>query len=197
MNFKGFPKIPRWSRDLVVTEKIDGTNGQIVIIDKIANPEETGPFIWDDGCIGILAGSRTRWLTLDQDNFGFARWVAEHGRELLTLGYGHHFGEWYGHGIQRNYGLKEKRFALFNVKKWASHENRPGCCDVVPVIASGALMSASGNLIETSMNLLQTRGSYLVPGFMNPEGVVIYHTAGNILFKKTFKNDEKGKENNG
>ena len=36
-------------------------------------------------------------------------------------------------------------------------------------------------------------GSLAAPGFMKPEGVVIYHTAANIMFKKTFKNDEKGK----
>jgi hypothetical protein len=24
---------------------------------------------------------------------------------------------------------------------------------------------------------------------MDPEGIVIYHTAGNVAFKKTFKND--------
>jgi hypothetical protein len=31
------------------------------------------------------------------------------------------------------------------------------------------------------------------PGFMNPEGVVIYHTAGDLYFKKTIKNDDKPK----
>jgi len=29
---------------------------------------------------------------------------------------------------------------------------------------------------------------------MNPEGIVIYHTAANVCFKKIFKNDEGGKD---
>lgn len=33
-------------------------------------------------------------------------------------------------------------------------------------------------------------GSVAAPGFANPEGVVIYHTAGNVLFKKTLIKDE-------
>ena len=43
------------------------------------------------------------------------------------------------------------------------------------------------------MKTLAYGGSLAAPGFMKPEGVVIYHTAANIMFKKTFKNDEKGK----
>jgi len=38
-------------------------------------------------------------------------------------------------------------------------------------------------------------GSIAAPGFMQPEGIVIYHTSGNVLFKKTFENDEVGKGN--
>ena len=43
------------------------------------------------------------------------------------------------------------------------------------------------------MNLLTYSGSAAAPGFMKPEGVVIYHTTGSVLFKKTFEKDEKGK----
>jgi len=31
--FQEFPKIPRLNREMIVTEKIDGTNGQIIITD--------------------------------------------------------------------------------------------------------------------------------------------------------------------
>ncbi len=43
--------------------------------------------------------------------------------------------------------------------------------------------------------MLRIRGSVCVPGFMNPEGIVIYHIAGNLLFKKTLVHDDapKGK----
>jgi hypothetical protein len=87
---------------MIVTEKLDGTNAQV--------------HITDDG--RIFAGSRNRWITPDADNFGFARWVAEHEEELRALGPGSHYGEWWGSGIQRRYGLDEKRFSLFNVGRW-------------------------------------------------------------------------------
>lgn len=35
----------------------------------------------------------------------------------------------------------------------------------------------------------QRKGSVASLGFMNPEGIVIFHTAGNVAFKKTFGND--------
>lgn len=91
MEFVEFPKMPRLSRECVITEKIDGTNAQI--------------FIADD-CETMLIGSRTRWITPENDNAGFARWCMEHKEDLLRLGPGRHFGEWWGQGIQRNYGLK-------------------------------------------------------------------------------------------
>ena len=96
--FEAFPKIARLSREIVITEKIDGTNAQI--------------YITEDG--KIQAGSRNRIITPEQDNFGFARWVEENHEDLLLLGEGRHFGEWWGQGIQRRYNLEEKRFSLFN-----------------------------------------------------------------------------------
>lgn len=62
--FQAWPKIPR-ARELfmTITEKIDGTNAHILIPPDPAEP--------------ILAASRSRYVTPDRDNFGFARWVAE------------------------------------------------------------------------------------------------------------------------
>jgi len=97
--FKEFPKMARMSRDVIISEKIDGTNAQILIT--------------PDG--DLFTGSRTRWITPADDNHGFARWAEGNRDELLKLGPGRHFGEWWGQGIQRGYGLKEKRLSLFNV----------------------------------------------------------------------------------
>jgi hypothetical protein len=171
--FEGFPKISRWSREVVVTEKIDGTNAQIVVS--------------DDGT-QVFAGSRTRWITPQDDNFGFARWVQENSQELLRLGPGRHFGEWWGAGIQRGYGLKEKRFSLFNTHRWGAE--RPSCCSVVPVLYQGNLddMNIGGILFD-----LEVKGSIAAPGFMKPEGVVIFHTASGALFKKTVDKDHEPK----
>lgn len=103
MNFVGFPKIARLNRDCIITEKIDGTNAQICIT--------------EDG--GFLVGSRKKWITPENDNYGFARWAYENKEELLKLGVGSHFGEWWGQGIQRRYNMDKKVFSLFNVRyKW-------------------------------------------------------------------------------
>ena len=102
--FTSFQKIPRFFRDIVVTEKIDGTNAQIWIPE---DPEQE-----------IVAGSRNRWITPEDDNYGFAAWVHANANMLRRFGPGKHFGEWYGAGIQRRYGLDHKRFALFNTGRW-------------------------------------------------------------------------------
>ena len=169
--FEGFESIARLSRECVVTEKIDGTNAQI--------------YVGDDGL--VLAGSRNRWLGLEktEDAFGFARWVKEHEDELRTgLGPGRHYGEWWGAGIQRRYGLSEKRFSLFNVGRW--EENRPACCHVVPTLYTGRFESSR---VDGCLDYLAKTGSVAAPGFMNPEGVVIWHEAARVLFKKTLDGD--------
>lgn len=171
--FVGFPKIARWNRELVVTEKIDGTNAQILIT-------EAGE---------VFAGSRSRWITPEADNHGFAKWVLANAPALaLELGPGRHFGEWWGQGIQRRYGLTEKRFSLFNYERW---KDAPlTLCRVVPLLWSGPLELFS---VDKVLNDLRDHGSYAAPGFMDPEGIVIFHTAANICFKKTLKGDEGGK----
>ena len=191
LDFREFPKMARLTRECVITEKIDGTNAQILIADDFTT---------------MLVGSRTRWITPENDNHGFARWCAEHRDELLQLGPGRHFGEWWGQGIQRNYGLKEKRFSLFNTIRWADRHNypnngdgcvlpdkrgfAPGCCYVVPVIYQGTFDTV---MVNWALNVLREDGSDAAPGFMKPEGVVVYHVAGNVGFKKTLENDEMPK----
>lgn len=184
--FQRMPPIPRLMRDVIVTEKIDGTNASI--------------YIAEDGKT-VYTGSRTRWISPADDNYGFAKWVASRGEEIVALlGPGHHFGEWYGAGIQRKYGLKEKRFALFNVQRWASPRNLakfgdmipkatlvPDWLDVVPILGYGIFDTPS---IMAAAAALKEVGSLIVPGFMQPEGIVVYHKQGDALFKYTLdKND--------
>ncbi len=167
--FEAFPKMPRLSREIIITEKIDGTNAQV--------------FIADDGT--ILAGSRTRWITPADDNFGFAAWVEKNADELRNLGPGRHFGEWWGAGIQRKYGQDRKRFSLFNVSRWS--EERPSCCDVVPTLYRGDFTTEA---VDNTIAVLRDTGSMAAPGFMQPEGVIVFHLAGNVGFKKTLEKDE-------
>jgi hypothetical protein len=173
VDFFEFEKIPRLSRMCVVTEKIDGTNAQI--------------YIGEDG--EFLTGSRKRWITPEDDNYGFARWAQEHKEELLQLGVGRHFGEWWGSGIQRRYGLSEKRFSLFNTGR-LDNENTPACCHVVPVLYEGIFDTF---VINGILKTMEEKGSRAAPGFMDPEGVVIYHVAARQMFKKTIKGDESPK----
>lgn len=172
--FTGFPKIARLNRLVVVTEKIDGTNAQI--------------YITDDG--RILAGSRNKWITPEDDNYGFAKWVHAHAAELAALGPGAHFGEWWGAGIQRRYGMTEKVFSLFNVGRWNEKNPPPACCRTVPELFRGSLENLN---IGGVMADLQETGSIAAPGFMNPEGIILFHTASGQLFKKTIKDDASPK----
>lgn len=176
LEFIGFPKIHRLSRDIIITEKIDGTNAQLNIVDI-------------DNVLNIFPASRNKFINTKDDNNGFAKWVEKHYEELCELGPGRHFGEWWGQGIQRNYGLKEKRFSLFNVSRW-NKDNIPDCCNIVPILYEGIFDT---NKIEDVLNELKVNGSKAAPGFMKPEGIVIYHTQANIMFKKTIENDIYGK----
>ena len=168
--FVGFPSIARLSRDCWVTEKIDGTNASIHITDDYR----------------MFVGSRTRWITPDNDNYGFAKWAYARQPDLLRLGPGHHFGEYWGQGCQRNYGLKEKRFSLFNVGRWLDDVDRPDCCHVVPLLYRGPFDTTVINQVLAD---LERDGSRAAPGFMLPEGIVVYHEKARVSFKKTIGSD--------
>jgi hypothetical protein len=147
----------------------------------------------------MWVGSRTRWIRKGDDNFGFAAWVDAHRDELVKLGPGSHFGEWWGKGIQRGYGLDTRKFSLFNTGRWKT------CCSeaegltalpavaglgVVPILYQGPFDQAA---IDSAVMGLRAEGSVAAPEYKNPEGVVIYHTAANLCFKVTCTNDEKPK----
>jgi hypothetical protein len=186
--FQPWPKMARLSRECVVTEKLDGTNAQVLIT--------------EDG--NLFAGSRTRWILPGKttDNYGFAAWAEDNKAELLKLGPGRHFGEWYGCGIQRNYGLTERRFALFNTVRWADNRKHccltygteqnqvPACCSVVPTLYRGEFDTRA---IQDCIDGLTRAGSAAVPGFMQPEGIIVFHIAAGIGFKKTILDDAKPK----
>ena len=123
----------------------------------------------------------------------------------MTLGPGRHFGEWWGAGIQRKYGIADRRWSLFNVTRWALHgeplalisKNHEGvetfqnplppCVGLVPTLYRGEFSSAA---VEKALDDLAAFGSKAAHGFMKPEGVVVYHVAGRVGFKKTLEKDE-------
>lgn len=182
----------RLNRECIVTEKIDGTNAQVLIT-------ESGD---------VFAGSRTRWITPSQDNFGFASWVEGNKDTILKLGHGRHFGEWWGRGIQRDYDLKDRRFSLFNVVRWCEHgdipkqipSQDPRIVKMQDVLPEGLFLVPelyrgrfASHHVSDALDDLAIKGSVCAPGFMNPEGVVVFHIAGNVGFKATLENDESPK----
>lgn len=166
--FKEMGKIYRLFREIEITEKIDGTNAQI--------------HIDSDGT--IRAGSRNRYITPEDDNAGFAKWVMENKEVLIDrLGHGRHYGEWWGSGIQRRYNQTEKHFSLFRTDR---NEDTASIANCVPVLYRGAF---SQDAVFQCLTRLKAIGSVAAPGFMRPEGVVIRFIDSRILFKITLDGD--------
>ncbi len=171
--FREWPKIPRLNRECIITEKIDGTNGCVVVTAD-----------------GVFAQSRNMTL-IDNDPFGFLAWVTRNADALrATLGEGYHYGEWWGRGIQRNYGLTERRFSLFNVTRWADLPANDYGLATVPVLYRGPFSTGA---VENEVENLRLFGSRAVQGFMKPEGVVVWHDAAQHGFKVTLEKDSEWK----
>lgn len=173
--FVEWGKIYRLFRPVIVTEKIDGTNAAIGVT--------------DDG--EVYAQSRKKIITPGKqtDNFGFAAFVAERADAIREkLGPGLHFGEWYGKGIQRGYGLDERRFALFNVKRWEGVWDLPDGVGTVPLLYEGDF---SEERVRNAVDRMRHLGS-LLPGAegFKAEGVVVYHVPANTAFKVLVEGDE-------
>lgn len=172
MEFQTFESIEILESLITISEKIHGTNAQIAV---------------DDLGKEIYAGSRERWVTPEDDNHGFANWVFPNKEALIKLlGPGRHYGEWYGPGIGPGYGLKEKRFALFNTHRWGEATDLLPRMDVVPVLYRGTYKP---NIVKETMDKLKESGSKLVPGYMKPEGVVIYYHRTSTYFKQVFEKE--------
>lgn len=229
--FQEWPKTPRWNREVVITEKIDGTNAAIVIeehqfgaslpvVDGLVGDGDYmlavifGPANGEDGLpnteFHVYAQSRKRLIHPGKttDNYGFAAWVQENAAALVNLlGPGRHFGEWYGQGIQRGYDLDHKRFALFNTNRYGTNiegmtgfhsDKHPYQISDLPidVVPSLGRLSRPGERVFCDMALddvldqLESHGSWLAPGFMRPEGVILHHTASRQNYKILLENDE-------
>lgn len=181
--FESFKKIPRLGRQVVITEKLDGTNAQVCIHHDPAMP--------------LAIGSRNRWITPGKstDNYDFARWVLDNEEAIRRLGPGKHFGEWWGVGIARRYGLSERRWSLFDTR-WTEQELRdrglPANVHVVPTLISEAWSPTNLEGLEPAYKAIQQlteQGSVAAPGFRNPEGIVMRHSASGHLYKWTFGGD--------
>jgi hypothetical protein len=186
--FTGWGKIQRFG-NMTITEKIDGTNAAVVCT--------------EEGY--VYAQSRKRYVERGNDNFGFGGWVSDHKEQLFEeLGPGVHFGEWWGYGIQRGYGIEEHRFSMFNTARWTSVYNdivtkeqytpwdaidslvgedgytfealhRCTECDICYVVPVLQQYALDTSLIRITHARLKRMGSVAAPEFMAPEGIVVYH----------------------
>lgn len=209
ITFSAWPKIPRLRRDIVITEKIDGTNAAVRIF--TAGPGYSEDYVSgstvpdfphvfcatvDDVDYYVVAQGRKRMLSTETkatDNFGFARWVHGNAETLIRgLGIGTHYGEWYGSKIQSGYGYVdgERKFMLFNASRWTP-ETITDDLTAIGVESPTVLYQGVFDVSEINywIEYMKLAGSVHVPG-QKPEGIVIYHVASNNLFKVLCENDE-------
>lgn len=219
MEFEAFPNISRLSGcNMNITQKIHGTNAQIVvfteidyleIIDLVPNEARAAElalkypgktlafkstadfsnrvFVVSER-LNVKAGSRTRYLSPLDDNYGFAQYVEANKQEIIEkLGIGRHFGEWAGPGINSGEGLTQKTFVLFDWWKFPPERPLPPQMAIVPVLYNGPVDFSK---IDEAMADLKANGSKMSPGFMRPEGIVV-QTLGTRV-KKVFEAEETG-----
>lgn len=182
--FKSWRDIERFlGVHVVITEKIHGSNAQILVYRDEA------------GELHARAGSRKQYLdVLGPDNFGFAVYVKAHEAEICEkLGEGRHYGEWVGPGINGEYGFPDKHLVLFDHRRHPKEKfdsgNMPPRMLPVPVLYDGAY---SADVVKEVMDRLRGEGSVLVPGFMRPEGIVLFFPLFNTMKKLVFKVEETG-----
>lgn len=198
MNFEKWPSIPRLSKErMTITEKIDGTNAAIVIepwrIDAEYDMKYVNTVSVDGELYFFATQSRSRFITPEDDNFSFAKWAYKNAEGLIeTLGYGKHYGEWWGHGIQRGYDLSEKRFSLFNAPRWQDEisylypHKLVSQLRTVPLLYTGPF--DLDKLAETKNTI--SKGSHASITFKRPEGLVMYLREANTSYKILLENDD-------
>jgi hypothetical protein len=169
VEFQAWPKIPRAVLGtVVITEKMDGTNACVVIE--------------GNEIVGVQSRKRMLNIGKESDNYGFAQHVVDNQDKFLALGEGKHYGEWAGLGIQGNpHCLPEKRFFLFNTRRWGDHNPTPEGIYVVDVLYQGEY---SHEVVDACMRLLNT--SSKAQGY-KAEGCVVYFPKLEAMEKHTFE----------
>jgi len=204
IEFQAWPKTPRLFRDVVVTEKVDGTNSAIIIQESFGDHEDESvlKYIWRDEVryeVGAQSRNRLIFPGKTTDNHGFARFVQQNAEKLFDiLGPGRHFGEWWGKGIGKRYSAQMdivKGFALFNTAKheglheWLPFGDEHVILETVPVLYQGPF---SEEKIRDILEELKKAGSVVSP-FSPAEGVVVFHTQSRQVYKYTIDGEDAGK----
>lgn len=199
VEFKEWPKIPRGgpNETVTITEKIDGTNACVIVakydngMPYVAGAQSRTQLLWsqEDGGLIIIHG----------DNYGFGKWTRDHLDELAQLGEGYHYGEWAGEGIQKNHhNIKGKKFFLFNYERWRDgRQERPTCCECVPVLYEGPAYIEDGDGgIHAISFVMDKLWNDAKEGGWYPEGIVVWYHKSRRYEKHTFENAEGKWKNN-
>lgn len=204
LEFESWGKTPRWVNEtMTITEKIDGTNACIVILpydeshDIVLGRGEALSIatLHEDSTATLYTfatQSRKKfiWPGKQSDNAGFATWAWENAAEIIgDLGYGKHYGEWWGRGIQRGYEQDTKRFSLFNPWRYDAQGDRVFTVKemgTVPILCSG---DAGDEKVHQMLDFLKEYGSVAAPGYMNPEGIIVSYKLSQRSYK-AFVNDD-------
>ena len=177
VNYNSFPSIERLENIYcIISEKIDGTNSLIEI-------NETN----------VRFGSRNRYISFSDDNAGFANFFKDYEARFedaakdITTDESYPlriYGEWFGCGIQRGYGLKDKFFMPFN----SFYSEKLIEYQVPNVIAPNIMYTGkfSMEVVDTCMQQLKLNGSGVVKDYKQPEGIVIFFPKYNFRLKETF-----------
>jgi hypothetical protein len=205
IEFKAWPKTPRLFRDIVITEKVDGTNSAIII--EELDVDDPGAHrlaaVERDGVLyEVGAQSRNRLILPGKttDNHGFAAFVQHNAERLFDLlGPGRHYGEWWGEGIQGRYKFPvgTRGFALFNTQRheglheWLeAPDGKNILVETVPVLYKGPF---SEKVIRDTLEVLRGGGSCVSPTDKS-EGIVVFHTQSRQVYKYTIEGDDAHKE---
>lgn len=199
--FKRWPSTPPLFGHATLTEKIDGHTVGIHVELIKRNPQTRAVLIREGDVMEmnregqaafyrVWVQSRNRYLTPQRDVAGVAAWAQANAAGLaMTLGPGRHFGEWWGYKICRTYGLPkgDRRFSLFNTQRWSGIDGSqvPGLY-AVPVLWAGVLSPDLGAVTE-NIEKLRAGGSVAVPGYMYPEGTVLWHHEADTMLEHTFE----------
>lgn len=218
--FKSWGSTPRFHKGLHITEKINGTNAGVSVqgVSKDESPEfvKDGIVVAGVDCDWIVrAQSRKRIITPGDDNFGFAAWVWDNAEGLANLlGFGYHYGEWYGEGIQKNpLAVQGRWWALFNTWHWGRKENLerleaagiPGLTTVPVLHDEQTHGPADYNTIPDALEYLAVFGSR-AKGYMTvpnahkmdfhvegPEGIIVWQRETQQRYKILLREDDKHK----
>lgn len=191
IEFKAWPKTSRLNSRVTISEKLNGSNGAVIFdITEETPPDGQEVMIHN---YAVAAQTRTRLVTVHDDQTGIAKWVTQNYETLIQdIGLPNPIpktGTFYHYGEFMTRGHKEPHFYLFNTRRWAGKEFETPTLKVVPVLYEGDYYEG---VVEECLDDLRTNGSRVHPG-IPAEGVVVYWQHDDTMKKAFIDTDAKGK----